>query len=350
MKKMVHTKSLQAATVWLLAKNFDSAPCLYSCIKAIQKGNCEEWLIQTMNRPEYKRAYPLSICGWTTRRKKIRDENKKTLLIRIQLANLPQSVLDKIIFTRGKITERICREFLNLHQVKNSWYDYETFLGEIIDNVLGRTPLPTTKHFEKEIAKYNEAISEVEFWLGKIDEESFRNSFLENLIAKNEKTKAVIANQGTIRFNKLHQKKEQALQVKLNALSAEEDAMKKKQQETEKQLKIKAITDQVMHGDAREMLHKAPNDFNLLLIDPPYGKNLNVGWKKTAVKSIANDESLEVAIKLLSDVLHIAYPKMNDDATVFVWCDRKCEAAFMDIIKEVGFSIKSRIIWKKSNH
>ncbi len=41
---------------------------------------------------------------------------------------------------------------------------------------------------------------------------------------------------------------------------------------------------------------------------------------------------------------------MADNATAFIWCDRKCEKEFMEIVTEIGFTIKSRIIRKKPNH
>lgn len=149
----------------------------------------------------------------------------------------------------------------------------------------------------------------------------------------------------------MQKRKEEELQIKLDELSDQEEALKKSQDEARKQSKIQEITDNIINGDARDLLTQAPDGFNLLLIDPPYGRNLAAAWRKaTPKKKIANDESLEVAIPLLTDVLTAAYAKMADNSSIFVRCDWKCEAAFMEVVREVGFVIKNRLIRKKINH
>ena len=117
-----------------------------------------------------------------------------------------------------------------------------------------------------------------------------------------------------------------------------------------KQTAIQEITDNILHGDARELLYQAPDNFKLLLIDPPYGMGLDPSRRASnPKKKIIGDESLEIAVALLEDVLIIAYDKMAENATIFVWCRRKNETEFMEIIRKTGFAIKSKIIWKKAN-
>ena len=77
---------------------------------------------------------------------------------------------------------------------------------------------------------------------------------------------------------------------------------------------------------------------------------LDPSWRTSnPKKKIINDESLEVAVELLEDVLTIAYEKMDENSTIFVRCRRKCETEFMEVIRKTGFTIKSKIIWKKQN-
>ncbi len=227
---------------------------------------------------------------------------------RLQLADFPPSILEKIEFSINSLSERDCRALLNLLQVKNARYDYETFLGEIIDNILHRTTNPSSKHFQKEVAKYNEAIEEVELWLEKIDDSAYQEAFLHDIFQKETRAKGLIANQGAIWFDKLKEQKEEELQIKLDELSEQEEAVRRAQEEAKKQARIQEFTDSILHGDARELMHEAPLGFQLLLIDPPYGRNLEASWRKaTPKKKIANDESLEQASALLKDVLEIAY-------------------------------------------
>jgi len=114
---------------------------------------------------------------------------------RIQLAEFPESILEKISFTCDSMTERDCRELLNLHRVKNERYDYEAFLSDIIDTVFSKSTNPNSKHFQREVVKYNEAIEEVELWLQKIADEEYSAAFLEDITEKGTKSKGLIANQ-----------------------------------------------------------------------------------------------------------------------------------------------------------
>lgn len=83
--------------------------------------------------------------GWTQQR--IADGlgvSRQIVGFRLQLAELPQDVLDKIV-TSGNISERDSRELIKLSPGDNSWHDQTIFLLEIIDNILSRTTKPTAR-------------------------------------------------------------------------------------------------------------------------------------------------------------------------------------------------------------
>ena len=110
--------------------------------------------------------------------------------------------------------------------MKISRIDQEVFLTEIIDNILNRTASPNLKHFEKEVAKYNEAISEVAQWLEVIDDEQYQQLFIEDITEKKARAKAIIANQGTIRLEALKAEREKTLQLKWEELNDLEEQLK----------------------------------------------------------------------------------------------------------------------------
>ena len=116
--------------------------------------------------------------------------------------------------------------------MKISRFDQEIFLEEIFDNILNRTSTPNHKHFEKEVAKYNETIAEVAEWLEVLDDEEYRQSFIKNITEKECRGKAMIASQGANWLEKLKAKREQALQLKREELHALEEPLEPVEDDT----------------------------------------------------------------------------------------------------------------------
>lgn len=286
-------------------------------------------------------------AGWT--QQKIADVlgvSQTNVAFRLKFACLPESVINKII-TTPILKEGHCREFLELLQSNN--FNRETILCEIIDNVLARTSTPTSNQFKAEVEKYNNAIRAAENWEAQL-EDKWKISFLEAITDK--RTEAAIDAQGRKWAKQQADDKATAVTAQIQQLNEAEQTAKKEQQKAEKESKIQEVLNRITCGDSRQMVDEYPDGIKLIFTDPPYGKDFQSNRRTASEKAakIANDDGLDIALKVTGQVLKKLFPKMAADSAVLLWCDWKYEPQFRDIIQNAGFEIKNSLIWAKPNH
>lgn len=288
--------------------------------------------------------------GWT--QQNIADSlgvSRQQAQRRIKYAELPISVLDRIAHNEC-VNERCVEELIKLPTVGSDWFDFEKFLLEIIENILSRTNSPTSSQFKKEVEKYNSAIESVQVCLERLS--TYKDEFINDLINKEARSKAVIENQFNVWFQKeKEEKKADAARKRKDAEDADEEAAKA-EREAKEQEKRKEIVDRIINGKAEDCISDSPDEFKLLFIDPPYGVDFQSNRRKVKkkTKKIANDGDFGIAKELLDKILPIAYSKMANESTVFIWCNWKCESMFMDCLVNSGFEIKGSLVWEKANH
>lgn len=110
--------------------------------------------------------------------------------------------------------------------------------------------------------------------------------------------------------------------------------------------------DQLVHGDARDMIEQMPDGVRLLLTDPPYGKDFQSNRRivKDKADKIQGDGNLNDAVDTFDTVLSQAYDKLADDAFVCVWCNWENYPAFRSVIEANGCIVRTVIVWDKPNH
>jgi site-specific DNA-methyltransferase (adenine-specific) len=286
-------------------------------------------------------------AGW--KQQKIADVlgvTQANVSYRISFASFSKDVLAKII-TTPILNERHCREFLELSP--GDKLTQGELLCNIIDDVLSRSKEPTSKHFKAEVEKYNKYIETLDAWAAKLEP-----PHLEAFLSEAKKTRSAAQAES---FGHKHYEAQayvkaqevQALQAKLEELEADEA---RRLREIEKGKKRQAVLDRILLGDARELAAKMPEGTKAIFTDPPYGVayQSNRRVKTEKAPKIANDQSLDVAVSLFSEVIRAAYPRLADDAALFAWCDWDTEPVFRAAIEAAGYKMKNSIIWVKNNH
>lgn len=268
---------------------------------------------------------------------------------RMQLANLPQCVLDSIS-TKDFLSEGVCRELLNFHNCGNSFITTDRILLEIIENVCARKTNPTAKDFEKEVAIYNSLISAFQDSVKLVQD---KEAFTADLIAKNVRTPAQITSYLSLYLDK---QAAEARKEKEHRIKAITEAEKKEKQAIAEQEKMKArklVVDNIKLGSCLGFAKDVPQQgIKLMLTDPPYGMGFQSNRRTASEKldKIENDDNILDAIRLFSDMLHAYKPAMCADSTALVFCTWKYENEFRKALIDAGYTIKGSLVWVKRNH
>ena len=135
------------------------------------------------------------------------------------------------------------------------------------------------------------------------------------------------------------------------------EEIKQEQKEAEKEAQIEASKDvkinyTVINGDSTIEIENAPDKIKCVVTDPPYGMAFVSNRRTSSAKDIgiANDESIEQAIKVTKTVFSNLYKKMDDNSSLFCFIGWREEPQFRDLIEDCGFTIKNSVIWVKPNH
>ena len=116
-----------------------------------------------------------------------------------------------------------------------------------------------------------------------------------------------------------------------------------------------ALQDAWIHGDWRDHYDKLEDgSVSLLLTDPPYGidlqgknrRNQRAGLRP---EKLANDGS-DAALGEMREAFIAFASKLNDAAHVLCFCHWRMEPRVREVLADVGFEIRSLVVWSKNNH
>jgi len=105
---------------------------------------------------------------------------------------------------------------------------------------------------------------------------------------------------------------------------------------------------EIIHGDCLEVMKSfSDKQFDLVLTDPPYGIDYQSAWrsdKSDWKPKIANDE------KPFVEWISEAYRVLVDGGRLLCFYRWDVQDAFLFELRQVGFTVKSQIIWDKIIH
>lgn len=100
------------------------------------------------------------------------------------------------------------------------------------------------------------------------------------------------------------------------------------------------LTNQIIHGDCREILKTLPSEsVDLVVTDPPYF----VGYRDRLGRTIANDTDPESVLGAFDDV----YRVLKRDTFCISFYGWNSVAAFFEAWKRAGFSAVGHLVWHK---
>lgn len=298
---------------------------------------------------DYKR---LADAGWTQQRiADAKGVSRPQVAKRILYAGLPSSIVANV--QKHSLSESHIAEICTIVQFEHlsDWRSFETVALLVINDVLDkvRVKAPTALQFKQEVERQN-AITELAQDLYMKLGEEWKPVFLSHLV----KPKASSRPEVQSAYNAV-------MKAQLDEAKKKEDEARRQQSEAQRQAreaedravlaaKQQALMAKVVLGDSVNAIDAAPNGIKLLLSDPPYGKafqsSRRVGIAKADV--LRNDD--EGIFEIVEEVLSKAFPKMEDDSTVFIFTDWRNEPRFRCVIESAGYEIKGSYIWLKPNH
>lgn len=104
-------------------------------------------------------------------------------------------------------------------------------------------------------------------------------------------------------------------------------------------------------GDFRQHIASVKDStVSLLLTDPPYGMEYQSGRRAEKHSKIAEDGDLAAAESAVADCLELAFPKLQDNAHVLIFCRWDSEHLFATQLAAAGLTVKGSLVWVKNNH
>jgi site-specific DNA-methyltransferase (adenine-specific) len=104
-------------------------------------------------------------------------------------------------------------------------------------------------------------------------------------------------------------------------------------------------------GDFRQHIASIKDStVSLLLTDPPYGMEYQSGRRAEKHSKIAEDGDLSAAESAVADCLELAFPKLQDNAHILVFCRWDSEHLFATQLAAAGLTVKGSLVWVKNNH
>lgn len=131
----------------------------------------------------------------------------------------------------------------------------------------------------------------------------------------------------------------------------QEKQKQEKQQSIEKSKQLPKI-ENVICGDSRIETLNIKDKIKCVITDPPFGCDFISNRRQVSIKDegILNDCDLETALNLTKEVYTNLYNNMEDNSYLFSFIRWKEERYFMEMIENIGFTIRNSIIWVKNNH
>ena len=136
---------------------------------------------------------------------------------------------------------------------------------------------------------------------------------------------------------------------------AQKQQARKEEIDTRTKLALEIVEkpDNYVQGDCLEVLKTLEaKSVKLLLTDPPYGTNFqsNRRTETAQLDKISNDESPELAAKLLEDMLATIDPAMQDDCHLLIFTSQQHYPLFRDAVESANYKCGRVLTWVKENH
>ena len=182
----------------------------------------------------------------------------------------------------GLLDENHCREFLSLYVKSHyfrDWITTERLQQEVLEELIGRPPyrsrgvLPTIKKVRNTVKRWNAMIQAAESACDSLpeDDPTWRTRFVALLAKDHVRTEAGInqALNAIISLRRQHERDTaKRLESEIHQRRQQEQLLEKAQLQT---AYLAGQSSKLLHGDARKLMAEAPDQFRLLLTDPPYG-------------------------------------------------------------------------------
>ena len=89
---------------------------------------------------------------------------------------------------------------------------------------------------------------------------------------------------------------------------------------------------------------------DMILSDPPYLISYSSAWRKNKEHKFCKEILGDNNEQLIKDYFKECYRILKDNSAAYIFCSAKTLDFFMRQAKEVGFTIKNILIWRKNNH
>lgn len=114
-------------------------------------------------------------------------------------------------------------------------------------------------------------------------------------------------------------------------------------------------TQEIWHGDSRDLADQLPDGINCFIEDPPYGVDFVSRRAETAagkkfVAEIVGDVNLEQAIKLFDEVNDAILPKGAPECELYVFTRWDIVGEWIEAVRRLdrhGFAFKMLLVWDK---
>lgn len=260
----------------------------------------------------------------------------------------------------GDLDETHCIEILAVYSSTNNldaWLTAEQAQVELVEEVLSRHRgssvgiKPSAKVVREAAKRWKALLEAAADAYASLPDTEMQRQFVTMLAEERVRTEAGVARV----LNRIVAERRRADEAEAARLHSEANAHEReanRMQEESRRLEfLESRTARLQHGDARKLIRQAPEGFQLLLTDPPYGVDFQSKRRVTSpTKPRIENDQRQPALDLLADVLGEAFPRMADDATCLIFTGWRLEPEFRDIIAGAGFEIRGSLVWVKHNH
>lgn len=116
----------------------------------------------------------------------------------------------------------------------------------------------------------------------------------------------------------------------------------------------RAVRQEIWQGDSIELCAKLKN-VNCVITDPPFGVANKSNMAKTEAgkkyaRTIANDESPEVAIKVFNEVMDVLLPRTTENSDLYIFTAQQVLKEWLDVADNLsrhGFHRSGILVWAK---
>lgn len=111
----------------------------------------------------------------------------------------------------------------------------------------------------------------------------------------------------------------------------------------------------IAHGDSRDVLQKLKTPVNCIITDPPFGianqsNSATTAEGKFNARTIANDESPDIAMKVFSEVMDVLLPRTSSESDLYIFTSHQVLGDWIDLADSLtrhGFKRSAILVWQK---